>query len=146
MSAEEDKDRGVPDARTTGPEDPHIHDQVDREGPDGSTAADTTVPADTVGAPPAVPESDQPVTGDLSGRPEPAGAHGPTRTDLPPHAERPDSPAGWDRAVDLEAQPAVVPDPAEVYVPEGLRGAIESAMAQYADHRSAVIPALHAAQ
>ena len=44
------------------PQEPHIHDQIDREGPDGSTAGDITVPSDTVGAPPAVPESEQPVT------------------------------------------------------------------------------------
>ena len=128
------------------PEGPPLHDQVGHEGAAGTPAGDTAVPADVVGAPPAVPESQQPATGDLSGRPEPAGAFGPTRTDIPPHAERPESPAGWDRAVDLEAEPAVIPDPAEVYVPDDLRAAIESAMAQYPDRRSAVIPALHAAQ
>jgi NADH:ubiquinone oxidoreductase subunit E len=136
----------VPDAATRGPEGPELHDQVGHDAPAGSPAGDTGVAADTIGAPPAVPESKQPITGDLSGRPSPAGAYGPVRTDLPPNTERPEAPSGWDRAVDLEAEPAVVPDPAEVYVPDDLRGAIESAMAQYPDHRSAVIPALHAAQ
>jgi NADH-quinone oxidoreductase subunit E len=48
--------------------------------------------------------------------------------------------------VDLWKEPGVVPDPAEVYVPDDLRAAIEDAMAKYPDRRSAVIPALHAAQ
>jgi NADH-quinone oxidoreductase subunit E len=147
MSAEDEKDRGVPDpARKSAPEEPHIHDQIDREGPDGSTAADNTIPSDTVGAPPAVPESQQPRTGDLTGRPEPAGAYGATRTDVPPHTERPESPAGWDRAVDLWKEPGVIPDAAEIEVPEELRAKILDAMAKYPDRRSAVIPALHAAQ
>jgi len=142
----QDPDRGVPDPDRRGPEEPHIHDQVGREGADGSTASDTTVPSDLVGAPPAVPEADQPITGDLSGRPEPPGSFGPTRTDLPPHAERPEAAGGWDRAVDLWKEPGVVPDPAEVHVPADLRAQIEDAMAKYPDRRSAVIPALHAAQ
>jgi NADH-quinone oxidoreductase subunit E len=99
-----------------------------------------------VGAPPAVPESDQPMTGDLSGRPEPAGGWGAARFDIPPNATRPEAAAGWDRAADLEAPPAVVPDPAEVYVPPELHKQIADAMRQYPDRRSAVIPALHAAQ
>jgi NADH-quinone oxidoreductase subunit E len=53
---------------------------------------------------------------------------------------------GWDDAVDLTKPPATVPDPAEVSVPQGLREAIEAAMAKYPDRRSAAIPALHAAQ
>jgi NADH-quinone oxidoreductase subunit E len=53
---------------------------------------------------------------------------------------------GWDEAVDLTKDPAVVPDPATTPVPEGLRSAIEAAMAKYPDRRSATIPALHAAQ
>jgi NADH-quinone oxidoreductase subunit E len=53
---------------------------------------------------------------------------------------------GWDEAVDLTKPPAVVPDPADVEVPGGLREAIEQAMAKYPDRRSAAIPALHAAQ
>jgi NADH-quinone oxidoreductase subunit E len=54
--------------------------------------------------------------------------------------------AGWDAAADLTKDPAVIPDPAEVDVPDELRRAIESAMALYPDRRSASIPALHAAQ
>jgi NADH-quinone oxidoreductase subunit E len=144
--SEDEKDRGVPDPDRRGPEEPHIHDQIDREGPDGSSAIDTTVPSDVVGAPPAVPESEQPVTGDLSAHPEPAGAPGPTRSDIPPNATHPDAAAGWDRAVDLWREPGVVPDPAEVEVPAKLRADILDAMAKYPDRRSAVIPALHAAQ
>jgi NADH-quinone oxidoreductase subunit E len=53
---------------------------------------------------------------------------------------------GWDEEVDLEKPPAVVPDPATTPVPEELRQTIEAAMAKYPDRRSAVIPALHAAQ
>jgi NADH:ubiquinone oxidoreductase subunit E len=53
---------------------------------------------------------------------------------------------GWDDAVDLSKAPAVVPDPATTPVPDELRAAIEGAMAKYPDRRSAVIPALHAAQ
>ncbi len=53
---------------------------------------------------------------------------------------------GWDDAVDLTKDPAVIPDPATTPVPEALRREIESAMAKYPDRRSAAIPALHAAQ
>jgi NADH-quinone oxidoreductase subunit E len=53
---------------------------------------------------------------------------------------------GWDDAVDLTKDPAVVPDPATTPVPEGLRQEIAAAMARYPDHHSASIPALHAAQ
>jgi NADH-quinone oxidoreductase subunit E len=53
---------------------------------------------------------------------------------------------GWDDAVDLTKDPAVVPDLATTPVPEGLRAEIEAAMAKYPDRRSAAIPALHAAQ
>jgi NADH-quinone oxidoreductase subunit E len=53
---------------------------------------------------------------------------------------------GWDEAVDLTKDPAVVPDPATTEVPTRLRVVIEEAMAKYPDRRSAVIPALHAAQ
>ena len=34
-------------------------------------------------------------------------------------------PPGWDEAVDLEADPATIPDPAEVEVPDELRAEIE---------------------
>jgi NADH:ubiquinone oxidoreductase subunit E len=53
---------------------------------------------------------------------------------------------GWDEAVDLTKDPAVVPDPATTPVPPELRETIEAAMAKYPDRRSAAIPALHAAQ
>lgn len=53
---------------------------------------------------------------------------------------------GWDTAADLEKDPAVVPDPATTPVPELLRAEIEGHMAKYPDHRSAVLPALAAAQ
>jgi NADH:ubiquinone oxidoreductase subunit E len=53
---------------------------------------------------------------------------------------------GWDESVDLTKPPATIPDPATIEVPQGLREAIEAAMAKYPDRRSAVIPALHAAQ
>jgi NADH-quinone oxidoreductase subunit E len=53
---------------------------------------------------------------------------------------------GWDQAVDLFKEPAVVPDPGTTPVPDALRDAITTAMAKYPDRRSAAIPALHAAQ
>jgi NADH:ubiquinone oxidoreductase subunit E len=53
---------------------------------------------------------------------------------------------GWDDAVDLTKDPAVIPDPATTPVPEELREEIQAAMAKYPDSRSAAIPALHAAQ
>jgi NADH-quinone oxidoreductase subunit E len=53
---------------------------------------------------------------------------------------------GWDDAVDLTKDPAVIPDPATTPVPEDLRREIEASMAKYPDRRSAAIPALHAAQ
>jgi NADH:ubiquinone oxidoreductase subunit E len=48
--------------------------------------------------------------------------------------------------VDLTKDAAVIPDPATTPVPARLRETIEQAMAKYPDRRSAVIPALHAAQ
>jgi NADH:ubiquinone oxidoreductase subunit E len=53
---------------------------------------------------------------------------------------------GWDEAVDLTKDPALIPDPATTPVPEELRAEIVRAMAKYPDRRSATIPALHAAQ
>ena len=55
-------------------------------------------------------------------------------------------PVGWDQAVDLDRDPAVVPDIAEVDVPEALRTAIQAAMARYPETRSATLPALASAQ
>jgi NADH:ubiquinone oxidoreductase subunit E len=61
-------------------------------------------------------------------------------------AGRPDVPMGWDRPTEGEKGAAIVPDPAEVDVPDDLRREIERLMSLYPDHRSATIPALHAAQ
>jgi NADH-quinone oxidoreductase subunit E len=55
-------------------------------------------------------------------------------------------PPGWDESVDLEADPATIPDPAEVEVPDELRGEIERLMRLYPDRHSATLPALGAAQ
>ena len=55
-------------------------------------------------------------------------------------------PLGWDDAVDLDRDPAVVPDLAEVEVPDDLRATIEAAMAKYPRRHSAALPALAAAQ
>ncbi len=54
--------------------------------------------------------------------------------------------SGWDRPADLEKDPALVPAPGSVEVPNELRREIEDAMARYPDFHSAAIPALHAAQ
>jgi NADH-quinone oxidoreductase subunit E len=53
---------------------------------------------------------------------------------------------GWDESVDLSKDPAVIPDRETTPVPRELREEIETAMAKYPDRRSAVLPALHAAQ
>jgi len=53
---------------------------------------------------------------------------------------------GWDDAVDPEKAPSPVPDPATTAVPDELRAEIEAEMAKYPQFRSALIPALHAAQ
>src|SRR3954466_2569225 len=53
---------------------------------------------------------------------------------------------GWDRAVDLEKDPSVVPDAATTAVPDDLRAKIEAYMARYPDRRSAALPAPSAAQ
>src|SRR5688572_19192292 len=55
-------------------------------------------------------------------------------------------PPGWDDAVDLDADPATIPDPAEVEVPDELRAEIERLMSLYPDRHSATLPALGAAQ
>lgn len=70
------------------------------------------------------------------------------RTDTPAQAAsaRPSVPAGWDEGADLERDPAVVPELAETPVPEGLRLEIEAILTRYPERRSAVLPALHAAQ
>ncbi|HKP88502.1 MAG TPA: NAD(P)H-dependent oxidoreductase subunit E [Thermoleophilaceae bacterium] len=106
-------------------------DRVGEDAPMGTPAGDQAVP---VGDPTAAPAS---------------GAAAPLRADrddLPPNVTRPMVPEGWDRAADLEKDPAVIPDPAETPVPDDLRAEIERLMALYPDRRSATIPALHAAQ
>ena len=55
-------------------------------------------------------------------------------------------PLGWDEPADLERDPAGVPDPAEVEVPDELRASIQASMGRYPDKRSAAMPALAAAQ
>jgi NADH-quinone oxidoreductase subunit E len=55
-------------------------------------------------------------------------------------------PPGWDEAVRLELDPAVVPDPYDVEVPDALRREIEGHMAKYPERHSAALPALGAAQ
>jgi NADH:ubiquinone oxidoreductase subunit E len=53
---------------------------------------------------------------------------------------------GWDTAADLWKEPADIPDPASVDVPDELRAQIEDYMSRYPDYHSAAIPALMAAQ
>jgi NADH-quinone oxidoreductase subunit E len=55
-------------------------------------------------------------------------------------------PPGWDEGVDLEADPATIPDPASVDVPDALRAEIERLIRLYPDRHSATLPALGAAQ
>ncbi len=53
---------------------------------------------------------------------------------------------GWDEPVDLDKDPASIPDPATTPVPDELRAEIEGYMAKYPDRRSAALPALRAVQ
>jgi NADH-quinone oxidoreductase subunit E len=53
---------------------------------------------------------------------------------------------GWDRPVDLEKDPAEIPDPDSTDVPQALREEIEAHLANYPDRHSAALPALAAAQ
>jgi NADH:ubiquinone oxidoreductase subunit E len=53
---------------------------------------------------------------------------------------------GWDDPADLWKDPAEIPDPASVDVPDELRAQIEDYMSRYPDYHSAAIPALMAAQ
>jgi NADH-quinone oxidoreductase subunit E len=53
---------------------------------------------------------------------------------------------GWDAPVDLEKDPAEIPDAATTDVPDELRAEIEGHLALYPDHHSAALPALAAAQ
>lgn len=59
---------------------------------------------------------------------------------------RPDAAPGWDRPADLAKDAAVVPELADVAVPEELRREIEDYIARYPEPHSAALPALHAAQ
>lgn len=54
-------------------------------------------------------------------------------------------PPGW-AAATADRDPHVVPDPAEVAVPEDLRAEVEEIIARYPDRHSAALPALGAAQ
>lgn len=63
-----------------------------------------------------------------------------------PMSGRPSRLRGWDEPADLSKDPAVIPDPAEIDVPEELRREIEEYMARYPDRHSAALPALGAAQ
>jgi NADH-quinone oxidoreductase subunit E len=83
---------------------------------------------------------------------------GSRRRDLPLVADRmvglerqiasthPSVAAGWDLPVDLDEDPAVIPQLADVEVPEDLKREIEWRMSLYPDPRSAVLPALKSAQ
>jgi NADH-quinone oxidoreductase subunit E len=53
---------------------------------------------------------------------------------------------GWDLEVDLDKDPATIPDPETTPVPDELRRDIQDAMAKYPERHSASLPALHAAQ
>jgi NADH-quinone oxidoreductase subunit E len=55
-------------------------------------------------------------------------------------------PVGWDEAVDLDKEPGLVPEMADVEVPAALRTSIEAAMHRYPSKHSAALPALAAAQ
>jgi NADH-quinone oxidoreductase subunit E len=61
-------------------------------------------------------------------------------------ADRRKFPVGWDQANDLDRDPGLIPDVADVEVPEELRASIAAAMARYPDKRSAALPALASAQ
>ncbi len=76
--------------------------------------------------------------------PEP-GSLGPRDKSIP---RRPDGSRipGWDTPADLTKAPATIPDPATTPVPDHLREEIEGYLTRYPDPRSAIIPALWAAQ
>ena len=56
------------------------------------------------------------------------------------------TPPGWDQAARLDEDPAVIPDPADLDLPDELQAQIEAHMAKYPDRHSAALPALGAAQ
>jgi hypothetical protein len=92
------QDAGMPNDERAPEGDPRAETLPDQDpGTVGTSASD--VGPIGAGAPPAVPETDQPVT---------TPTH--ERTDLPPNIAEPTAPRGWDEAVDLAKDPAVVPD------------------------------------
>ena len=76
--------------------------------------------------------------------PEP-GALGSREKSIPRRADGSRVP-GWDTPADLSKDPAGIPDPATTPVPAALKAEIQEAVARYPDSRSAIIPALWAAQ
>ena len=119
------------DTEGSGPEGASVPDRFGSPEPMGDTGTSAAAATAELGAPPRVDR---------------APSEQPPREDLPPNITDTQTASGWDEAADLTKDPAVIPDPAEVHVPDDLRRAIESAMASYPDRRSASIPALHAAQ
>jgi NADH-quinone oxidoreductase subunit E len=107
---------GYPDPATRPPEGAPPPDDIGREGAMGAT----------------------PQSREAGGRESPSGRGAGRPAELLPR--------GWDRSYDRDKDPAVIPDLAEVEVPDDLREEIEAHMAKYPDRRSASIPALHAAQ
>ena len=61
-------------------------------------------------------------------------------------ADRRKFPVGWDQANDLDKDPGLIPDVADVEVPTELRTAIAAHMARYPDKHSAALPVLASAQ
>ncbi len=55
-------------------------------------------------------------------------------------------PPGWDEAVLVDEDPATIPDPSQVEVPQRLRAELERLMSLYPERHSATLPALAAAQ
>ncbi|HXB63302.1 MAG TPA: NAD(P)H-dependent oxidoreductase subunit E [Solirubrobacteraceae bacterium] len=83
----------------------------------------------------------------MSARPPfPAPMAGGTPAAAVPRYEHGSRVPGWDMPADLDKDPATIPDQATTEVPENLRREIEERMALYPDRRSAILPALEAAQ
>ena len=131
MTEFEERHQPPADTEGTGDEGASHPDRFGSDEPQGDTGTTGAAATAELGAPARVDHA-------------PPGP--PPREDLPPNITETRTATGWDEAADLSKDPAVIPDPAEVEVPDELRRAIESAMAQYPDRRSASIPALHAAQ
>ena len=83
---------------------------------------------------------------DIDERPGQVPAHLRTAIDHGTPARATGWPLRYGRARAVDAGPADVPEPADVPVPEDLRATIEHHMSLYPDSRSAVLPALRAAQ